>query len=226
MNTKRFTLLLLVGVFLLSVPTSGASKHEWQEGTVVDITSDAPGVTAPGLETAYGYHITRSYYWIKVGDITYVLVNSWSVGFHSPKPPLNVTLNGKIKIAIEGKNVIILDDAGKEIKRPLVTKIAPTENQGGGQQPKATTVALGSDTTQTEQSQAASAPETAKVHITSSPTHGEIYVDGKFFGNAPSDITLPVGQHIVKITIGGKEWSRSIEITPGEITVHADLTGQ
>jgi hypothetical protein len=121
MNAKRLTLLLLFCAVLLSASATYANKHEWQDGTLVDITSDAPGVTAPGLETAYGYHITRAYYWIKVGDITYVLVNSWSVGFRSPKPPLNVTLNGKVKIAIEGKNAIILDDAGKEVKRPLVT---------------------------------------------------------------------------------------------------------
>jgi hypothetical protein len=47
-----------------------------------------------------------------------------SVGFHSPKAPLNVTLNGKVKIAIEKQNAYILDDSGKEIKRPLVAKIA------------------------------------------------------------------------------------------------------
>ena len=34
---------------------------------------------------------------------------------------------------------------------------------------------------------------------------GEIYVDGKFFGNTPSDITLAVGEHSVKVTLGRKE---------------------
>ncbi len=108
--------------------------------------------------------------------------------------------------------------------KPGLPLVAPTEGQGSGQQPEPPTVASDNNTAQTLQAQAVSTPETAKVHITSSPTGGEIYVDGKFFGNTPSDITLPAGEHIVKITIGGKEWSRSIEITPGEITVHADLT--
>jgi hypothetical protein len=45
----------------------------------------------------------------------------------------------------------------------------------------------------------------ATVHFTSLPTAAEIYVDGKFFGNTPSDIMLGVGEHVVRITIGGKE---------------------
>lgn len=73
------------------------------------------------------------------------------------------------------------------------------------------------------QAQAASAPATARVHIMSTPSGGEIYVDGKFFGNAPSDIALAAGEHIVKVTIGGKEWSRAVQITSGEISLHAEI---
>jgi hypothetical protein len=63
----------------------------------------------------------------------------------------------------------------------------------------------------------------AKVHVTSSPSGGEIYVDGKFLGNTPSDITLAAGEHLVKITIVGKEWSRTVQITMGEIRLHAEM---
>ncbi len=116
---------MLAGVLLLSFVSAATAKdRKWQDGTVVNITSDAPGATASAAETVSRYQIKRAYYWIKAGDITYILVNAWSVGFHSPKAPLNVTLNGKIKIAVEGQNVYLLDDAGKEIKRPLVAKIA------------------------------------------------------------------------------------------------------
>ena len=65
----------------------------------------------------------------------------------------------------------------------------------------------------------------AKLHITSSPSGGEIYVDGKFFGNTPSDITLATGEHAVKITVGGKEWTRNVQVTAGEIHLHAELPG-
>jgi PEGA domain-containing protein len=63
----------------------------------------------------------------------------------------------------------------------------------------------------------------AKVHITSSPSGGEIYVDGKFFGSTPSDITLTPGEHIVRVTVAGKEWSRSVQITAGEIRLQAEI---
>jgi len=63
----------------------------------------------------------------------------------------------------------------------------------------------------------------AKVHITSSPSGGEIYVDGKFVGNTPSDITIAAGEHLVKVTSGGKEWSRTIHITSGEVSLHAEI---
>jgi hypothetical protein len=73
------------------------------------------------------------------------------------------------------------------------------------------------------QTQPASAPAgEARVHITSSPSGGEIYVDGKFFGNTPSDVTLATGEHTVRITVGGKEWTRTVQITTGEIHLHAE----
>jgi len=63
----------------------------------------------------------------------------------------------------------------------------------------------------------------ARVHITSNPSGGEIYIDGKFFGNAPSDLTLALGEPVVKVTLGGKEWSRRVQITTGEIRLNAEL---
>jgi PEGA domain len=66
-------------------------------------------------------------------------------------------------------------------------------------------------------------PGQATVHFTSSPSGGEIFIDGKFVGNTPSDIALAVGEHAVKVAVRGKEWSRTIEITGGEISVHAEI---
>lgn len=66
-------------------------------------------------------------------------------------------------------------------------------------------------------------PEKAKVHVTSTPGDGDVYVDGKFYGNTPSDILLPTGEHMVKVCLHGKEWVRSVQITGGQINIHADL---
>lgn len=68
-----------------------------------------------------------------------------------------------------------------------------------------------------------STPATSSVHVTSAPSGAEIYVDGKFYGNTPSDITLPTGQHVVRVTIGGKAWTRTVQITAGEISLHAEM---
>jgi hypothetical protein len=123
--TKEGTMRVFVLVLaILCASVASAKPRQWQDGILVNITDDAPGVASNAPETVYRYHIRRAYYWVRVGDMTYVFVNSWSVGFRSPKAPLNVTLNGKVKIAIEKQNVYILDDSGKEIKRPLVAKIA------------------------------------------------------------------------------------------------------
>ena len=73
------------------------------------------------------------------------------------------------------------------------------------------------------QTQPVTTPAAVKVHMTSSPSGGEIYIDGKFFGSTPSDITVAAGEHIVKVAVSGKEWSRTIEITGGEISVHAEI---
>jgi hypothetical protein len=71
--------------------------------------------------------------------------------------------------------------------------------------------------------QTAVATSQAKVHITSSPSGGEIYVDGKFHGNTPSDITLPVGEHSIKVLVNGREWSRTVQITSGDISIQAEF---
>jgi len=73
-------------------------------------------------------------------------------------------------------------------------------------------------------SENANGTATARVHFTSSPSGGEIYVDGKFFGNTPSDITPFTGEHSIKVTFGGKEWIRAVQITTGEIHLHAEIS--
>jgi hypothetical protein len=42
-------------------------------------------------------------------------------------------------------------------------------------------------------------------------------------GNTPSDVTLVTGEHTVRITVGGKEWTRTVQITTGEIHLHAEI---
>jgi hypothetical protein len=82
------------------------------------------------------------------------------------------------------------------------------------------------DQSQTIQSANSPIPAEAKVHITSTPSEGEIFIDGKFYGNTPSTILLPKGPHAVKVTLGSEQWSRTVELTPSEISLHADLAAE
>jgi serine protease Do len=58
-----------------------------------------------------------------------------------------------------------------------------------------------------------SADGAGSVSISSTPDGAEVYVDGKFVGNTPETLKLPVGPHSIKIVgEGKKDWVRSIEI--------------
>jgi hypothetical protein len=67
-------------------------------------------------------------------------------------------------------------------------------------------------------------PAVGKVQITSLPSGAEILVDGKFAGCTPSEVMLVPGEHGVKVGLNGREWSRTLTISRGRITLHADLT--
>ena len=69
---------------------------------------------------------------------------------------------------------------------------------------------------------------TAKVMFSSEPSGADIYVDGIFMGNTPSQIQLGAGSHTVRIEAKGQEpWSRTVTLTAGgKVTLHAVLSAQ
>ena len=108
------------------------------------------------------------------------------------------------------------------------TSDARLENASGGKPAKLdylSSTALPAKTAQAVPAQQlqATGSVAAKVHITSAPSGGEIYVDTKFFGNTPSHITMSPGEHVVRITLGAREWTRTVQITPGEIQLRAEF---
>jgi hypothetical protein len=68
--------------------------------------------------------------------------------------------------------------------------------------------------------------KTAKVTIRSTPQDAEIFADGKFVGNAPALLTLPVGKHHFRVALEGyDEWSKELELIPdSELTLAANLS--
>jgi len=63
---------------------------------------------------------------------------------------------------------------------------------------------------------AASSPASdgfGSIAITSTPDGADVYVDGKFVGNAPETIKLSVGAHTIRLAAEGrKDWERSVEV--------------
>ena len=103
-------------------------SRKWQDAKLTGITSktsDNGIAVVPIGSSIYGVPMrkTFTYYRIETPSMTYVL--AWG-GQHA----LNLTLHGNVKISIDsnGKNAHILDDGGKDVKVPLIQKVAKEIN--------------------------------------------------------------------------------------------------
>jgi hypothetical protein len=67
--------------------------------------------------------------------------------------------------------------------------------------------------------------ESGRVSFASDDSGSEIYVDGKFLGQAPATISLPAGAHHVEIRAPGKKnWQRDLEVLKdSQLTLHPVL---
>jgi S1-C subfamily serine protease len=72
----------------------------------------------------------------------------------------------------------------------------------------------------------AMAEGTGKIHISSSPASADVYVDGKFIGNAPSVLSLSSGSHRIVVKLEGyKDWDRTLEVMKdSDLSLSATLT--
>jgi hypothetical protein len=119
---------LLVALVLLSIPSFLAAKERnWQDATVIAFRSgDAGSASIPVGTATVTVPINQTAYWIKAGNMTYVIScypRARANGWRCP----NLTVNGHTKIAIEGRDAHILDDDAKDRKVPIIAKIADPE---------------------------------------------------------------------------------------------------
>jgi S1-C subfamily serine protease len=68
----------------------------------------------------------------------------------------------------------------------------------------------------------------AQVQVASSVPDAEIYIDGKFVGDAPSAISLTAGDHTIEVKASKySDWKRTLNISPGSnVNIKADLQAQ
>ncbi len=71
-------------------------------------------------------------------------------------------------------------------------------------------------------------PEKGRLQVISSVSDAEVYIDGKFVGNAPSMVPLSAGDHTVEVKASKfADWKRTVSITDGsDLNVKAALEPQ
>lgn len=70
--------------------------------------------------------------------------------------------------------------------------------------------------------------EIGTVSVKSTPDAADVSADGNFVGNAPANLKLNPGKHIIKVSSSGyKDWSREITVSGGsEVSLNATLEKQ
>jgi PEGA domain len=199
---------LILAILCASVAL--ANNRQWKDAKVVNITSESGGAAVAAIGTTMvGAPITKVFYWIQTDDTTYVLGPAIT-----RNQSLNVTLYGKTKIAIDGRNAHILDDAGKDVKLPISEKIARTSAKPETK--------ISSGAYQVDAGAHSFSPY-GVVFVASNPSGADIYVDDSFVGKSPATLNLKPGQHYVRAFLSDyKNWSQQIDVagdSEGHLTI-------
>ena len=98
---------------------------------------------------------------------------------------------------------------------PGTTVRASVEVSTDSAEPTSATAQLAESSTPSAQSPVSYAPPDGygQLTITSEPDAAEIFIDGKFHGNAPATLKLPAGSHVILIKSPGRpDFSRTLEL--------------
>jgi hypothetical protein len=139
-STFRFASFTLCAVFIGSFALAQKTR-EWRTAAVVSMDSSDDEIVKPhthmvrdpNCQGGIGcYHseplepthipTTVIIYQFDTEDTTYKVRQV----IHRNGKPLNVTLHGQTKVAVDGMDIHVLDDAGKDVKLPIVQKTAKT----------------------------------------------------------------------------------------------------
>ena len=138
-----------------------------------------------------------------VGAMTGAIVATSIVFF--PAAPLFLFIHGKDITIPKGTEITAFINGDVLLD---LAKLQPSSNT------PATTVA------------AAPSGET-KLNITSTPEGAEIELDGNFSGDTPSTVTVPPGDHTIRITKAGYvSWERKMRTTSGDVKIAVALEQQ
>ena len=125
MKTRALIVLVVfISVFALA---KDKAPRDWKTGILFDMTSEKGsrlvGSYSANNGTAYGsLHERRNdatYYAIESGDLIYVIKRTLT---RRGDKQLILTINGPVKFAVEGENVYLMAEDGKEHKLTLESK--------------------------------------------------------------------------------------------------------
>lgn len=130
--------------------------------------------------------------------VSHVLSWRWS-------KEVKLVVGGTVEYAIDGDDLILRDDKGREFKMHIDKTILKKKSVSNPP-PK-------------PDEQIISAPDVPKdsmAVIKSTPQGADVAIDGKFVGSTPSTIRLTVGEHTINVEKPGfTPWQRSMTVTAG-----------
>jgi len=117
-RSLKIALLLLT----LHATLIEAKTRTWKDAKVTDVSETIVSAASWG-------DTNIRHYTVETDDMVYVLDYAYNPavkapwpGQHSKNRAPDVTVNGKTKIAVEGRDAFVLDDTGREVKLPIAKK--------------------------------------------------------------------------------------------------------
>jgi hypothetical protein len=225
MLLRRLTLaMLIIG---LGAPAFAKPKIKTYNNAAVDVFEAA-------LRTARERHVV-TYVNEKMLMFTFSTgVSVWSKGFiaNAAIEPVG-TNRAKIIINVQGKSVWAMNAGDRMVNKffdQLSDTLAGETSQRVARKPEAHTIDVAERPEKPPTPSLTASPEqgahqspsipVAKgtVALSAAPELAEVSVDGEFIGNAPAELRLTPGKHLISVVAPGYlTWAR-------EVTVHADST--
>jgi hypothetical protein len=125
----------------------------------------------------------------------------------------------------EGKGVGLLLQGDKDNYRAIMTALEAVSGAPVSVSEKDREFVPGLANTHTVKDTPAPELATGNVSIASDPDGADVYLDGKFAGNAPSTLKVPAGHHAIVVKSAGmKDWQRDLDVSAGsDVKLNAKL---
>ena len=109
----RKAFLVFALAMTLTTALSGATKHVFQTGKLISVTSDERFVEG----TSYQWAIFR----VQIGDLTYT-ARGERIRRHSGDIGQGLVIGDTVQVVVDGENLMLLKPDGKELKAKIIKR--------------------------------------------------------------------------------------------------------